>query len=67
MTSPDKFCPLCGDKIINWGAHAERCYGRNARIADPPAREPVCGCPPGAWHLKTCEAAYWPDNGGDAA
>lgn len=56
---PPTYCPLCGDKIINPGAHAERCIGRVARIAPPPEREKLCDCI-GAWHERTCEIAYWP-------
>lgn len=28
---PLKVCKDCGDRYINWGAHAERCFGRPAR------------------------------------
>lgn len=60
-------CPDCREKIINRGAHLERCPGPMQRIADPPAREPDCGCPPGMRHQRGCELAYWHDDGDEAA
>lgn len=29
-------------------------------VAHPAVEEPLCDCPPGAWHLRTCPVAYWP-------
>lgn len=51
----ERRCPDCGDKIINPGAHAERCTG--------PRRELVseeCDCPPGAWHQPDCDVVVQP-------
>ena len=28
----ERRCPECGDKVINWGAHFERCYGPNVQV-----------------------------------
>lgn len=52
--SERKVCVECGLGYWNWGAHAEECVGPRQRIADPPVREPDCGCGPGMFHRHDC-------------
>jgi len=55
-----RICPECRQPM--WQKHMEVCPGPMQRVAPPPEHEPDCGCPPGAWHLRTCKAAYWPED-----
>lgn len=50
-----EFCQQCGEKIINRGAHWERCTG--------PRAYGQCDCDPGYKHDPAC----WLVTGGDAA
>jgi hypothetical protein len=50
-----KTCNDCGDRYMNWGAHAEECPGPRVQAA-----EQACDCPPGWKHEPGCPIAHTP-------
>lgn len=51
--SPDSQASTCANGLDKPQTGEEP--PREAQVVD-------CDCPPGAWHLRSCTAVYWPEH-----